>query len=131
MNKVKFIPMTKTAGDFIVNNTYKLEKKVGGGSFGDVFQGINIHDQHPVAIKLELKKCNHPQLKSEYDLYRFLGEDESHPGITEVYFYGSQDDYNVLVMDFLGPSLEDLFQYIQKPFSLKTVLMIVDQCVCF
>ena len=47
-------------------------------------------------------------------------------GIPNVYYFGILKDYSVLVMDKLGKSLEDYFQFCNKKFSLKTVLMIAD-----
>jgi serine/threonine protein kinase len=51
----------------------------------------------------------------------------SSDGIPGVKWFGSEGDYNVLVIDLLGPSLEDLFNYCGKHFSLKTVLLLADQ----
>ncbi|KAL7201934.1 hypothetical protein ACSBR1_033596 [Camellia fascicularis] len=44
-------------------------------------------------------------------------------------WFGVEGDYNVLVMDLLGPSLEDLFNLCSRKLSLKTILMLVDQMI--
>eukprot|EP00985_Skeletonema_marinoi_P029455 scaffold27929_cov124-Skeletonema_marinoi.AAC.1 len=97
-----------------VGKKYRLGRKIGSGSFGDIYLGTNMTTGEEVAIKLESVKTKHPQL-----LYEI--------GIPNVRWYGIEGDYNVMVLDLLGPSLEDLFNYCGRRFQLKTVLMLADQ----
>jgi serine/threonine protein kinase len=107
-----------------VGSRYRLGKKIGSGSFGDIYMGTHIETGEEVAVKLESAKSRHPQLSYEYRFYRVMG---GTGGIPAVRWYGREGDYNVLIMDLLGPSLEDLFNYCSRRFSLKTVLMIAEQ----
>jgi serine/threonine protein kinase len=50
-------------------------------------------------------------------------------GIPQVHWFGEHKERNVLVMDNLGLSLEELFRRCQRRFSLKTVLMLADQMI--
>lgn len=52
-------------------------------------------------------------------------------GIPTIKWLGTEGDYNVMVMELLGPSLEDLFNFCSRKFSLKTVLLLADQMVSF
>jgi casein kinase 1 len=50
-------------------------------------------------------------------------------GIPNIHWFGVEGDFNVMVIDVLGPSLEDLFNLCKRKLSLKTVLMLADQLV--
>lgn len=50
-------------------------------------------------------------------------------GIPDIIWYGIEGDYKAMVMELLGHSLEDLFQYCGRKFTLKTVCMLADQMI--
>lgn len=51
-------------------------------------------------------------------------------GIPQIYHFGQEGLHNILVIDLLGPSLEDLFDMCGRKFSIKTVCMTARQMVC-
>ncbi|TID21151.1 hypothetical protein CANINC_003431 [Pichia inconspicua] len=113
--------------DLRVGRKYRLSKKIGSGSFGDIYLGTNIISGEEVAIKLESTKAKHPQLEYEAKVYKALC---GGVGIPFIRWYGTECDYHAMVIDLLGPSLEDLFGYCNRKFSLKTVLLLADQLLC-
>ncbi|XP_076632303.1 casein kinase I isoform X1 [Colletes latitarsis] len=125
------LAMSVAKNDFFVGGKYRLMRKIGSGSFGDIYLGINISNGEvrsgeEVAVKLESIRARHPQLLYESKLYKIL---HGGVGIPHIRWYGQERDYNVLVMDLLGPSLEDLFTFCSRRFTIKTVLMLADQMI--
>lgn len=117
---------TSGKSEFVVGGRYKLIRKIGSGSFGDIYLALNLTNGEEVAVKLEAVRARHPQLLYESKVYRLL---QGGVGIPHVRWFGQEKDYNVLVLDLLGPSLEDLFNFCSRRFTMKTVLMLADQMI--
>ena len=104
---------------------YKPERKIGEGSFGKIYLANNIQSGEQCAVKLENKNTNQSLLEQEAYLLCYLkGE-----GIPQIKSYGYSGEYNVMVMELLGKSLEKLFQECNKKFTIKTVCMLAIQMI--
>ncbi|KAH6809026.1 casein kinase I [Perilla frutescens var. frutescens] len=103
--------------DHVIGGKFKLGRKIGG---------THIQTGEEVAVKLESVKTKHPQLYYESKLYMLL---RGGTGVPDLKWFGVEGEYNAMVIDLLGPSLEDLFNYCNRKLSLKTVLMLADQLI--
>jgi len=121
--------------DFCVNGKYRLRKKIGSGSFGmcycyltifalahppsvqaTICLGVNIVSGKEVAIKLESVKAKHLSTRCW-------------PAASAVPFvrcFGTKCDYNATALSLLSLSLEDLFNFCDRKFNPKTVLLLAD-----
>ena len=85
---------------------YKPIKKIGKGSFGNIYSAIRLKDKNVFAMKTEkLKKSKYNILESEaYYLYTLQGF-----GFPKLISFGHTKNYNILIETLLDKSLEDLY----------------------
>jgi casein kinase I family protein HRR25 len=125
--------------DLRVGKSYQLQKKIGSGAFGEIFEGNCLipcklyrkthldasYRRHQTSKQLSFfilcrsrLKPNFPNWNtktsctrySEVEVSRFSISDSNFAvGIPEVYWFGVEGDYKCLVMEICGKSLEDLF----------------------
>lgn len=103
---------------------FVLRRKLGAGSFGEIYAGEDTKTGEKVAIKLEPVKTRFPQLSYESKLYMIFANGVSVP---KLHWFGTEASHNAMVIDLLGKSLEDLASECHHRLSLKTVLMLADQ----
>ncbi|KAA6392458.1 MAG: putative Casein kinase I [Streblomastix strix] len=101
----KGIPLT-------VGGKYKLLKKIGAGSFGEIYLCGVSGTTEEYAVKMEPLNSKMPQLMYECKLYQHLS---GNIGIPLIKYHGVEGSYNVMVMELLGKSLEDLIHRDIKP----------------
>ncbi|PSN53001.1 Casein kinase I isoform alpha [Blattella germanica] len=95
---------SSTKSEFIVGAKYRLVRKIGSGSFGDIYLGINVTNGEEVAVKLESIRARHPQLLYESKLYKIL-----HGGIGIPHISKREGDTNWFIEKFVECSTLKLF----------------------
>ena len=107
----------------VIFKKYKLNNRIGKGSFGFVYSGKNMFDNTKVAVKFESKVAQYHLLEKEGMLLSILRG----VGIPEVISYGNNNNYYILVQELLGESLGQIFK--QMKLTVKDVAMIALQII--
>lgn len=115
----------------VIAKNYKIAKKLGSGAFGEIWKAINMKTNQEFAVKFEEINSKHQQLYAECRIYLWFHSDSTvlAQAIPQVIYYGIEGNKSIMIMDLLGPSLEDLMNKCNKKFSIKTVLMLADQMI--
>lgn len=100
----------------LINNRFELVKKIGEGSFGNVYTCIDKTNNEKFAVKIESQKSNKQRIGNEISIYNKFSLNKYTPKIK---WYGKFDSFNVLVMQKMGISLEKLFNNCNKTFPKK------------
>ena len=120
--------MNQNHEDKIINKVffskYLTIKKLGEGSFGMIYMARYNNEEY--ALKFENRRRGQSLLQSEAYIMSYL----KGPGIPFVKSFGFSGEYNILVMELLGKSLEDIFEASkEKKFSMKTTCMLGIQMI--
>ena len=113
----------------LIDETYKIltDNQIGGGSFGHVYKCLNVKSNKEYSIKVESNNSTNPLLLHEYKILKIL---EGNEGIPKPYLFKNIGGESILVIDLLGPNLEDILQDTKtKKFTLKTCLMTLKQII--
>ena len=116
----------KQLSNKIIFKKYQIKKLLSNTVFSNVYQGINILNKTPVALKVE-KKGKLEALESE----AFLLVSLKGLGIPEVISYGKYGPFKILVEELLGRDLEYFYEkYAHKNgFKLNNYMLINDICL--
>src|SRR5882762_1940557 len=116
-------PELKTLG------RYNIERTLGKGAMGVVYEGIDPRLGRRVAIKTILKSHLDEDTAKDYSM-RFVREAQAvarlnHPNIVQVYDFGEEGDIAYLVMEFIkGKELKTFFDASER-FDLKEAVRVM------
>jgi len=117
---------TETEKDPLLNilifKKYRTVKKLGEGSFGNVYKAV--YDDEYYALKMEDISLDYDLLENEATILNYL----QGPNIPKFISFSKDKGYNVLVMELLDQSLDNILSKLRR-FSVKTVAMLGYQLI--
>ena len=134
---IKFEPRKADAPQ--LRDEYRTYKLLAGSGESGMNGGIAFHDPYScVRSDTFSSTCvRYDTFSRPYDailLRPFSTLILPHPspfivGVPNVYYFGQEGLHNILVIDLLGHSLEDMFDMCGRKLSVKTVAMVAKQMV--
>jgi len=112
----------------IANGKFEIEKKLGAGCFGEVYRGYSTHTGQHFAVKFEYHQGHALQLEHEAKVLKQLTQGTSTPqGFAQCMYFGHEGQYDCMVIELLGRSLEDRLQGCSGRFNQASAVLIADQ----
>jgi len=104
----------------------KVVRQIGKGTTGKIYRCIDLNYNIPVAIKVENIVQNKSHLYDEFKMLKYLNNVDGIPG---VYYFKNSETNQIMVMELLGPSVNSMFRYCGKSFSMKTICMLAKRMI--
>ena len=112
------------ANEIVIAGRFKLIKKLGKGSFGIAYEGIDLLTNTRIALKLERKRDN-----SSNREIQILEKLESCKRVPKLLWNGNYKQYRAMALELQGANLCTLFEEVDRKFSLKTAIHIMIECI--
>lgn len=104
----------------VVKERWKVQKKIGGGGFGEIYEVLDVVTKELVALKVESARQPKQVLKMEVAVLKKL---QGHEHVCRFIGCGRNDRFNYVVMQLQGKNLAELRRSQPKgAFSLSTTL---------
>lgn len=103
-----------------LSDNFTLVDKIGSGTFGEIYMAEG-NNNKLYAVKVEEKKPS-SRLQEEYMTYKKLKKNGVSKGVPKIYNFIETPQFNILTMELLGKSLDDVFTDNDKQFDIGTVL---------
>mmetsp|Transcript_98281 Transcript_98281/g.283608 ORF Transcript_98281/g.283608 Transcript_98281/m.283608 type:complete len:349 (-) Transcript_98281:144-1190(-) len=111
-----------------IADRFEIDRKLGEGSFGEVYRGVDAKTGHHVAIKFEEASTSAPgSLKNEFYILDQLRRPFQRHGFAEVFHFSKQGKWSVMVMELLGNSLEDCVDLCGGKFKVSSTVLVAEQ----
>lgn len=106
-----------------VGGKWRRGAKIGAGAFGEIYRATHIETGEEVAMKVLPMNA---KVQQEVNIQRRIA---GATGMPEVHWYGVEGRHKVIIMNLMGPSLEDMFNACDRKFPVKLVLTLGEELV--